>query len=154
EAEGWHAPALNSASTTPTPWTEGQLLTYLRQGFVFPHGVAAGPMQDVTNNLADAPEDDAKAIANYVERVLVPATAGRRQHAEELLARLKRGEGSVEPAPSGTVGAAPGAASYDDSSLYDGACAICHEPSGQGFSAHGIPLSLSTVVALPDPSNL
>src|SRR5262249_43531779 len=126
----------------------------LRQGFVFPHGVAAGPMQDVTNNLADAPESDAKAIAAYVERLLVPATGGRRQHAEELLARLKRGEDSGQPAPSGTVGAAPGATSNDDNALYAGACALCHEPSGQGFSAHGIPLSLSKVVALPDPRNL
>jgi mono/diheme cytochrome c family protein len=111
-------------------------------------------MQDVTNNLADAPEGDAKAIAGYVERVLVPATAGRRQHADELLARIKSDDGAAAAAPSGTVGAAPGAASNDEASVYAGACAICHEPSGQGFSAHGIPLSLSKVVALPDPSNL
>jgi mono/diheme cytochrome c family protein len=31
---------------------------------------------------------------------------------------------------------------------------VCHEPSGQQFSARGIDLRLSKVVALPDPSNL
>src|SRR5204863_438056 len=139
---------------TPAPWTEGQLFTYLRQGFVFPHGVAAGPMQDVTNNLVDAPENDAKAIAAYVEQVLVPATAGRRQHADELLARIKGDDGGPAAAPPETVGSSSGAASKDEASVYAGACATCHEPSGQGFSAHGIPLSLSKVVALPDPSNL
>jgi len=86
EAEGWHAPALNSNSTTPVPWLEGQLFNYLRQGFVYPHGVAAGPMQPVTNNLAAAPEADVKAIAGYVESILGPATAERRQQSEELLA--------------------------------------------------------------------
>jgi len=153
EAEGWHAPALNADSTSPAPWTEEQLLTYLQRGFVFPHGVAAGPMQAVTNSLAGAPEADVKAIATYVASVLGPATASRRQHAEELLARLRQEqEGPANPT-TGTVGAASGAAN-DDSSLYVGACATCHEPTGQGFSAHGIPLSLSKVVALPDPSNL
>jgi len=153
EAEGWHAPALNADSTTPAPWTDGQLQTYLRRGFVFPHGVAAGPMQSVTNSLADAPEADVKAIASYVESVLVPATAGRRQHAEELLARLRQQQESPTNPTTGTIGAGAGAAN-EDSSLYVGACAICHEPTGEGFSAQGIPLSLSKVVALPDPSNL
>jgi len=155
EAEGWHAPALNADSTTPVPWTEGQLQTYLQRGFVFPHGVAAGPMQTVTNSLAGAPESDVKAIATYVENVLVPATAGRRQHAEELLARLRQEqqEGATNPT-TGTIGAGRGAANDDDSSLYVGSCAICHEPTGQRFSAHGISLSLSKVVALPDPRNL
>src|SRR5262245_61497099 len=32
EAEGWHAPALNGQSTTPVPWSDGQLLTYLGKG--------------------------------------------------------------------------------------------------------------------------
>ncbi len=156
DAEGWHAPALNSDSTTPVAWTDGQLATYLRQGFVFPHGVAAGPMQAVINNLADAPAEDVKAIANYVDSILEPATAGRRQQSEELLARLKREAqaGASASAASRTVGVAPGAALSEESILYAGACANCHEPTGQRFSAHGIPLSLSKVVALPDPSNL
>ena len=47
EAEDWHAPALNADSPAPHPWTRDQLFTYLRRGFVEPHGVAAGPMQSV-----------------------------------------------------------------------------------------------------------
>src|SRR5205085_9154897 len=79
EAEDWHAPALNANSTAPVPWTADQLLTYLRRGFVVPHGVAAGPMQAVANNLGTAPEQDVKAIAAYIERIVGPATAGRKE---------------------------------------------------------------------------
>src|SRR5262249_16665785 len=147
-------PALNGQSTTPVPWSDGQLLTYLRQGFVFPHGVAAGPMQSVTNNLANASEEDVKAIASYVESMLGPATAERRQRPDELLARLKPEDGAAAVSTSGTVGAGPGAAPSERSSIYAGACGVCHEPSGQQFSARGIDLRLSKAVALPDPSNL
>ena len=75
EAEGWHAPA--AASTAPAPWTEEQLFTYLRKGFVEPHGVAAGPMREVANNLAHAPEQDVKAMAAYIGALIGPPTATR-----------------------------------------------------------------------------
>src|SRR5262249_32751283 len=120
---------------------------------VSPDVCAAGRRRSITTSSAEAPTADVKAIASHVKRVLAPATAGRRQHAEELLARLRQQQESPTNPTTGTIGAGAGAAN-EDSSLYVGACAICHEPTGEGFSAQGIPLSLSKVVALPDPSNL
>jgi mono/diheme cytochrome c family protein len=42
----------------------------------------------------------------------------------------------------------------DGAAIYAGACALCHEPTGQSFSAHGIHLALSKLVTMPDPRNL
>src|SRR5262245_55875533 len=81
EIDGWHAPALNGASSAPVPWTSEQLFSYLRTGFVSAHGVAAGPMQPVANNLGTVAEQDVKAIAAYIGAMLGPATANRRQAA-------------------------------------------------------------------------
>ena len=72
EIDGWHAPALNAASPAPVPWTSEQLFRYLRNGFVPPHGVAAGPMQPVANNLGTVSEQDVKAIATYIGAMLGP----------------------------------------------------------------------------------
>lgn len=156
EAGGWIAPALNRDSPAPTPWTTDQLFTYLRNGFVDHHGVAAGPMQPVVANLGAVPEQDVRAIARYVGSILEPATAERRERAERLLAQIQTQDlrlwqtsstettGSTAPQPQNAKGAL----------LYAGACAMCHEPTGLRFSAKGIPLALSKVVALPDPRNL
>src|SRR5215510_228746 len=81
ETEGWYVPALNASTTAPVAWTADQLFTYLRTGFVPAHGVAAGPMQPVANNLGTVAEQDVKAIAAYIGAMLGPATANRRQAA-------------------------------------------------------------------------
>lgn len=136
EAEEWHAPALSAASTAPVPWTNDQLFTYLRQGFVEPHGVAAGPMGPVADNLGRVNEQDVEAIASFIGAMLGPSTADRR-----------------EKAASRALGAtAEGKA--DGALIYAGACALCHEPSGQHFSARGILLTSSKVLAMPDSRNL
>src|SRR5215467_11724070 len=79
ETEGWYAPALNASTTTPVAWTTDQLFDYLRSGFVPAHGVAAGPMQPVANNLGAVAEADVKAIAAYVAAILGPPTAERKE---------------------------------------------------------------------------
>lgn len=135
EVENWHAPALNAASPAPVPWTPEQLATYLRRGYVAQHGVAAGPMQDVVDNLAQVDESEVRAIAAYVGSILAPATAARR--------------------PAATAAAGNGAnASADGAVLYRSLCADCHEPRGQGFPARGIRMADSKVVAMHDPRNL
>jgi nicotinate dehydrogenase subunit B len=91
EIENWHAPALGSASPAPIPWTPEQLQTYLHDGYVEPHGVAAGPMQPVVNNLDRVAEEDVKAIATYVGSTLVPATAARGSKAKEIRRRFEHG---------------------------------------------------------------
>ena len=145
DIEGWHAPALNANSPAPVAWTRDQLFTYLRNGFVAPHGVAAGPMQAVANNLGLVAEQDVKAIATYIGAMLAPATANRQKNTESL------GSAAQVQAPPQTESAS---ASTDGAILYAGACALCHEPTGQHFSAHGIPLRASKVIAMPDARNL
>src|SRR5437764_2595105 len=66
EAEQWLAPAMNEASPAPLPWTADELFNYLRNGSDPRHGVAAGPMIDVVQNLAKVPESDVRAIAVYI----------------------------------------------------------------------------------------
>jgi mono/diheme cytochrome c family protein len=153
ESEDWHAPALNAASPAPTPWTSQQLLTYLRRGFVGAHGVAAGPMQPVVDNLAEVAEQDIKAIAAYVGSILGPGTAERPVTVEELIARLGRGP-LARAEDASTTGSTDRASGADGAQLYAGACALCHEPTGQQFSAHGIHPALSKLVTMPDARNL
>jgi mono/diheme cytochrome c family protein len=162
DIEGWHAPALNAASPAPTPWTVDQLATYLRNGFVEPHGVAAGPMQPVANNLHHVAIEDVKAIATYVGSILEPATADRKSNAERIRARIEHQSISQANGTLETIGGttAPAVGSGNEPAnamghlIYVGACASCHEPAGQRFSAHGIHLAFSKLLTMPDPRNL
>jgi mono/diheme cytochrome c family protein len=154
EAEGWHAPALNSASPAPVAWTVEHLFTYLRRGFVEPHGVAAGPMRSTPDNLLDVAEQDVKAIASFVASILGPATAGRHKNPNEQIARRQDEPDAPAREPSGTTGSGGNRPTSDASEVYAGACVQCHEPSGRNFSARGIHLAQSKVIAMPDPRNL
>ncbi|HEX4892023.1 MAG TPA: c-type cytochrome, partial [Hyphomicrobiaceae bacterium] len=145
----WHAPALNAQSPAPTPWTVDQLHTYLTTGFVARHGVAAGPMQEVVNNLRRVPESDSRAIAAYIGSILEPATAARSANEQRIEAELSKARSRLwQSAATGNASEAAGAL------IYGASCAQCHEPTGLRFSAKGIPLALSKVLALPDPRNL
>ena len=144
EVENWHAPALNATSTAPVPWTREQLFTYLRTGFVAPHGVAAGPMQPVVDNLATVAEQDVKAIAAYIGAILGPPTAGRQE----------RGPKAESTSDSRALGGQDVIANADGAVIYAGACAFCHEASGQRFSVKGIHLASSKVITMPDARNL
>jgi mono/diheme cytochrome c family protein len=145
-AEGWHAPALNQNSPAPIPWDVDHLFTYLRQGFVEHHGVAAGPMAPVTRNMAAVPEQDIRAIATYIVSLMGEPSPDRRQKADKLIAAAER---ATNPA------IAPAAATADDSTaiLYRGACAGCHQGTGVSYS-QGIPLPLSKTLTMSDPRNL
>jgi mono/diheme cytochrome c family protein len=64
--DGWEAPALNALYSSSRPWTQSQLVTYLRTGRASGHGAAAGPMLPVTRDLATVPNEDVEAIATYI----------------------------------------------------------------------------------------
>ena len=64
--QGWEAPALGALARSPVPWTEDQLVRYLRQGHEPQHGMAGGPMAAVVRGLAQVPEDDVRAMAHYL----------------------------------------------------------------------------------------
>jgi mono/diheme cytochrome c family protein len=153
DAEGWRAVSINAASPSPVPWNADTLYSYLRRGWHGLHGVAGGPMAPVTDNLANVPDADVKAIAVYVASVMGEPLPERRRQGDALEeAGLPSGTGS-KPQSAGsqtvprTVTADAGAA------IYAGACASCHE-SGRPVPYGGIDLSLSTTINGETPRNL
>ena len=138
EVEGWHAPALGTASPSPLPWTAESLAAYLRTGITDAHGLTAGPMSEVVRSLARASAEDVQAIALYVASLDRRPDEQRKAQATKALATLPRGQ----------------AASTDRGAvIYAGACADCHE-RGRAAEGGALPLSLAIAPALPTPGNL
>ena len=139
-AEGWEAPALSTLSNAPVPWSEDELFSYLRYGHAPLHGVAAGPMAPVVNDLAALPDSDIRAMATYLAS-LSPLEPNADPVA---LARQYEQASTITGATTG-LGAR----------LFDGACAACHH-TGSGpqlFGAHPS-LALNTNLHSTTPDNL
>jgi len=155
ESEGWHAPALNTASPAPAPWTAETLFHYLRHGVADKHAVAAGPMLPVVRNLSTVSQQDVQAIAAYIASYAGQVTPERQQRAEYSIARAQN------DAAAETTGDPVRASDGGDPALqmgraiYAGACAGCHE-SGRQTSSSGtaLNLALASGLILPTPSNL
>ena len=131
--EGWDAPSLTDLSSRPRPWTQAQLVNYLRNGFASEHGAAAGPMRSVTRTLADAPDVDVRAIAMY----LIAATTGARASATTPV-----GTANINQPRDGAV-------------LFAAACASCHgENAPMSIDGDRPSLSLGTAVNADSPRNL
>jgi mono/diheme cytochrome c family protein len=128
-AEGWYAPPLNSATPAATPWTEERLFTYLRTGLDTGHAAAAGPMGEVTHELARAPEADVRAMAVYLaDRMNAAPRSAPVDHATEAAAQHPMG-----------------------AQLYAGACAACHEAGAPMMREGRPPLPLGTPLHEDDP---
>ncbi|KMO24011.1 molybdopterin cofactor-binding domain-containing protein [Methylobacterium indicum] len=125
-ADGWEAPALTGLSRSPLPWTEDDLFAYLRKGRSARHGSAAGPMADVVASLAPLPDEDIRAMAVYLASLAGEAPA---------------------PRPTATATSRPAGSA----SLFQGACAACHEGGAGGDL---VPLGLVTSVHSAHPDNL
>jgi mono/diheme cytochrome c family protein len=138
EAEGWSAFALDQTSPAPIPWTHDSLFAYLRRGWHPDHGVANGPMGEVTGNLGLLPDSDISAIATYVSSTMGEPTPERQQRAQEI---QNRSISTSSSTPSGR-----GAA------IYQAACAVCHDGS-RPLPFGGIDFHLSTTVNAPDAQN-
>lgn len=140
DVDNWHAYAINAQSHSPTPWTAEALFHYLRHGWDADHGVARGPMAEVTANLSSVPESDVRAIAFYMAGVSgAPAPA----HA---------GNAAAAPPELKSSSASPGEADTPGGSIYRAACATCHE-SDRPLPYSGINLRLSTALSAPEPRN-
>jgi nicotinate dehydrogenase subunit B len=137
--DGWHAPALTARSASPVPWTEASLFDYLRNGFSPEHGIAGGSMTQVVKSLAAVPDDDIRAMANYLASFSVPQVS-----APEQLAR------TVNAAKVANVSSQP-----HGERLFEGACSGCHH-SGDGPKLLGqnISLALATSLHADNPNNL
>ena len=130
ELDHWWAPGLGPRAQSPVPWTAAQFYAYLRNGDDRVHGASAGPMQEVTHNLAQAPAADLQAIADY----LTSAAPAARETAAVSPAVNLRGTGH------------PGAI------LFAGSCAVCHSPK-RDIADVGIPLGDATSLHLDTPIN-
>lgn len=147
EAEGWYAPPLTAASPAPIPWTTNALVNYLIDGWDKHHGIAAGPMAPVADDLYEQSEDDVFAIAAYVMWLKGGEKPKEEQDriTEELMAsaaRLDWGHPEAPPVPEDPqlqLGAR----------VFEAQCATCHKAGGAT-----VPLALGTIAHAPDASNL
>jgi nicotinate dehydrogenase subunit B len=140
-AEGWEAPPLTSLSHAPIPWNEEELFAYLRTGASRFHGVAAGPMTPVVQELKALPDEDIRAMATYLASF--NETAGGKPAQEALAAALERTTGTriVAISPTGQR-------------FYDGACAVCHAVGGPPLFGSRPSLALNSNVHAATPDNL
>ncbi|HEV2612236.1 MAG TPA: molybdopterin cofactor-binding domain-containing protein [Noviherbaspirillum sp.] len=139
--DGWEAPPLTSITHAPVPWTEQELFRYLRYGHTEHHGVAAGPMMPVVQELATLPEQDVRAMAHYLASFNAAGTGQDAQAAAgELVAAAKVRAGRVIDA---------------DSRLFSTACGSCHH-DGNGPALLGLnkPFALNSNLHSGTPDNL
>ncbi|HEY6983043.1 cytochrome c [Reyranella sp.] len=124
--EGWYAPALNARSPAVQPWTADELFEYLRTGRGAMHAAAAGPMSEVTRELASAAEADVRALAGYFAGLMADAPAAKGDLARrdnESLADRTHPEGGI---------------------LFAGACAACHDAGAPMMQQGRPPLAWGT----------
>ncbi len=138
EVEGWHAPALAGASRSAVPWTVSSMTDYLIDGRHAHHGIAAGPMKSVVDNIAKLPEEMVTAMATYL-------TNGRTEApgSDKVLAEAAKRE-FVAGAP---LGSDPGTARGE--AIFARACANCHRAGSTST-----PLALTATVRADDPGNV
>ena len=130
---GWYAPPINAHSPAVRAWTVERLDAYFRTGLSTAHAAAAGPMGPVTYNLALAAPADVRAMATYSAWQMRAAPAARaepRLPDRRALARQRHPEGAR---------------------LYDGACAVCHEPGAAMMVAGRPALPLGTPLHEANP---
>ncbi|RZT46229.1 mono/diheme cytochrome c family protein [Sphingomonas sp. BK036] len=130
---GWYAPPINAHSPAVRAWTADRLEAYLRTGLSTAHAAAAGPMGPVTHNLARAAPADVRALATYYAWQMrgAPATRTEPSLPDRLALASRR-----HP---------------DGARLYDGACAVCHEPGAAMMVAGRPALPLGTPLHEDNP---
>jgi nicotinate dehydrogenase subunit B len=133
EVDGWLAPPLTRASPAPIAWTEQAFFDYLRTGYTAEHGAAGGPMAPIVAGLKPLPDTDIRAMARYLVS-LAPASPPVEPG---LRTRLEQ----ASKARASSLAYLPGAR------IYDGSCAVCHEP-GQGLEMFGVKPSLALNTAI------
>jgi mono/diheme cytochrome c family protein len=139
--DGWIAPALTDASTSPVAWSEAELFAYLRSGASALHGTAAGSMSDVVHDgLSKLPDADIKALAVYLADINGSSAKLAGTDAAMQKAVATSGLGFTnEPDP--------------DARLYASACGSCHYNSGPQPLAARPELALNSALTLPEPTN-
>lgn len=135
KVEGWNAYALDRSSPSPVAWTADSLAFYLRRGWHGRHGIARGPMSDVTSSLRTVQESDVRAIATYIASQMQGAPSDAR------------------PAPTSRSETTASTEYQLGAAVYESACATCHggtRPPPFG----GIDFTRSTAIHAPNPRNI
>ena len=135
EIDGWHAPALNSTSPSPVPWTIDALQAYLKHGIADRHAQSAGPMAEVVHELSRVNDADLRAMATYVVSLDTRSADERKRAGDAALERARA------------------AIAQKGNAIYDGACADCHN-LGRGQEGGALELPLGTALTVPTPRNL
>ncbi|MDN4051728.1 cytochrome c [Massilia sp. YIM B02763] len=134
--DGWNAPALTRLTAGDAPWTQADLVEYLRGGLAPGHGAAKGPMRPVTERLAGVPREDVEAIAAYLISIQVAPQA------------------KPAPAPATRPAAAVVAGEGPGAQLFAAACAGCHAAQAPMMRIADRPgLARSSAVLGSDPAN-
>ena len=144
--EGWLAPPLNASNPAPVPWSQQDLVDYLRSGESEVHGVAAGVMASVVHDgLAALPDADIQALATYFASR--NGTADRQPAALAATTTAALDQAAARRLVDLGREAEPGA------NLYSAACAACHySPLPKPPALQGS-LALSTALTSADPAN-
>jgi mono/diheme cytochrome c family protein len=135
KVEGWIAYALDGSSPAPVAWNADSLAFYLRHGWHGRHGIARGPMSDVTSSLATVQERDVRAIATYI--------ASRMQGASDEARPAETSQSDTPESDEHRLGAA----------VYESTCANCHS-GARPPPFGGIDFTLSTAIHAPNPRNI
>ena len=140
----WIAPPLTEANPSPVPWTQTELMSYLRIGLGPMHGAAiAATMTPVVREGLGAsvvPEADVRALAIYFADL---------NHASVR-------EPGVETVVKNALATSYLGSSqeYDpDARLYASACISCHYNSGNAPLPARPELALNSALMLPEPTN-
>lgn len=159
--DGWEAPPLNALADAVRPWTEAQLVEYLRTGRASEHGAAAGPMLPVTRDLARVPAEDVQAIAAYLLSIqktpalMNPINAGNATSATAATPTITQAalqaasQAGLQPSSHATTPAGQRGAT-----LFNASCAQCHGPaSPMQTLGERATLAFSTAVNAGTPRN-
>ncbi|MFK3737225.1 cytochrome c [Massilia sp. TN1-12] len=134
--DGWNAPALTRLAAADAPWTQADLVEYLRGGLALGHGAAKGPMRPVTERLASVPREDVEAIAAYLMSIQV----------------APQSQPAAAPAVKPAAAIVPGDRAGE--TLFAAACAGCHAaPAPMMRLADRPGLARSSAVLSGDPAN-
>lgn len=152
--DGWEAPALTALSRSPVPWSAEELYRYLRHGHTRHHGIAAGPMAPVVQELAALPDADIRAMATYLAAFNAPVAQGQvpgqpMAQAEVQAQTLARTVVAQAAQPREAQLPGPG------QRLFNGACGACHhDGDGPRLLGVNLPLALNSNLHSDRPDNL
>ncbi|WP_417420704.1 c-type cytochrome [Halomonas sp.] len=130
---GWYAPNITSDASGIGSWSEDELVQYLRTGHVENRAQAGGGMAEaIEHSLRHLSDDDLHSMAAYLKQVPPTATGpaidvSQAPHEVEPVSLA-----TLEPLRSDDTQAMVDADSIDGQTLYNAACASCHQVDGQG----------------------